>query len=301
MSDFIILKSVSEALQLMGIEKPKHPLIHVFRHTPGIRTNYGDVKITGDLYFISMKDGIRGSFTYGRNSYDYNEGSMTFIAPGQVVMPGETETADHSKGWSILFHPDLIRRSELNRNIDKYSFFDYEVNEALHLSDKEKQILTDLANKIEAEIDQNIDKHTQKLIVSNLELILDYCTRYYDRQFYTRSNLNKDTVARFEDFLKDYFKAEKQLVNGIPSVKYCGEQLNMSANYLSDLLKKETGRNAHDHIQSFIVDKAKTILLNSNDSVSQVAYGLGFEYSQHFSKLFKAKTGMSPKEYRILN
>lgn len=301
MSNFITVKSITQAHQLMAIEKPKHPLVSVFRHTPDMRTNFGDVRFTGDLYLISMKDGIKGTFKYGRNSYDFEEGTMTFVSPGQVIMPEEIITEIDSRGWTILFHPDLIRKSELGRNIDNYSFFDYSVNEALHLSDKEKQTLTELTQKIENEIDQNIDRHTQKLIVSNIELLLDYCIRYYDRQFYTRSDLNKDIVSRFENFLKDYFKSGNQLELGVPSVKYCSEQLYMSPNYLSDLLKKETGRNTQDHIHAFVIDKAKTILLNSNNTVTQVAFGLGFEYSQHFSKLFKAKTGMSPTEYRNLN
>jgi AraC-like DNA-binding protein len=301
MSELISLKSISEAHQLIGLEKPKHPLISVFQNIPEMHTDFKEVRITGDLYFFSLKEGISGALGYGRNSYDFEEGTMTFIAPGQVISGGDTEPVSEDRGWSVLFHPDLIRRTELGRKIDSYTFFDYEVNEALHLSDREKQTLTDLAYKIEEEINLNTDKHTQALIVSNLELILNYCTRYYDRQFYTRTSINKDIVASFEAFLKQYFKEEKQLDLGLPTVKYCSEQLNFSAPYLSDLLKKETGRNAQDHIHSYIVDRAKTILLNSTGSISQVAYSLGFEYSQHFSKVFKARTGMSPKEYRSLN
>jgi AraC-like DNA-binding protein len=162
-------------------------------------------------------------------------------------------------------------------------------------------MITELTDKIVREFSQNIDKHSQKLIISNIELILDYSTRYYDRQFYTRSNLNKDIVTRFEALLKDYYHSDKPLEQGIPSVKYCGTALNMSSNYLSDLLKKETGRNAQEHIHYYLIDKAKTRLLNSGESISQIAYGLGFEYPQHFSKVFKAKTGMSPAEYRDMN
>jgi AraC-like DNA-binding protein len=172
------------------------------------------------------------------------------------------------------------------------------VNEALFLSDKEKKALGKIVKTIEEEIDQNIDQYTQKLVISNLELLLDYCMRYYDRQFFTRTNLNQDTASEFESFLKQYFKDNKQLITGIPSVKYCATEIGMSPNYLSDLLKKETGKSALDHIQSFIIEKAKTILLNSNETVSQVAYGLGFEYPQHFSKIFKKKVGISPAEYR---
>ena len=299
MSKFISLKSVTEAHKLMGIEKPKHPLISIFTHTPEMTRRYGDIKVTTDLYFVSLKEGIKGSISYGRNSYDFDEGTLIFTAPGQVVTP-PSELEGLSTGWSILFHPDLIRKSELGKTIETYSFFEYETNEALHLSDKEKQNLTELVNKIEDEIDQNIDKHSQSLIVSNIELILRYCSRYYDRQFYTRSNLNQDTVSRFKTLLKDYFNTQEQRNQGLPSVKYCAEQLHMSPNYLSDLMKKETGKSAQDHIHNFIIDKAKNLLLSTNVTVSQVAYDLGFDYSQHFSKLFKLKTGMSPKEYRSL-
>ncbi|MCG8124397.1 MAG: helix-turn-helix transcriptional regulator, partial [Candidatus Thiodiazotropha taylori] len=200
-----------------------------------------------------------------------------------------------------LFHPDLIRKSSLGNNIDHYSFFSYEIHEALHLSEDERVSITGLVRKIETEYQQSIDRHTQKLIVSNIELLLDYCTRFYDRQFYVRTNLNQDFVTRFENLLRDYFNSEKPLDLGVPSVKYCGERLNMSPSYLSDLLKKETGRTVQQHIQDTVIDKAKNLLLSTNEQVSQIAYGLGFDYPQHFSKLFKSRTGMSPAEYRRLN
>lgn len=301
MSELIHFNSISEVHRLMGFEKPEHPLISIFQHRPDYAKIAKDARITSSLYFIALKEGFSGSFAYGRNSYDFEEGTMIFMAPGQVMGSKEVEEESEARGWTLLFHPDLIRKSELGQSIDNYSFFDYEVNEALHVSDKEKQVLNDQVDKIKDEIASNIDKHSQRLIVTNLQLLLDYCTRYYDRQFYTRTNLNRDVFSRFEHLLKEYFRAEKQLATGIPSVRFCSEELNMSANYLSDLLKKETGRNAQDHIHSFIIDKAKTLLLSSNEPVGQVAYGLGFEYSQHFSKMFKAKTGMSPREYRSVN
>lgn len=302
MSDIIYIESVTQVHDLMGIEKPKHPLISVFRHTPETSIDFSDIRLAFDLYFIALKDGIRGKFKYGRSTYDFEEGALTFISPGQVISePEGSEIDSESQSWNILIHPDLIRKSPLGKNIENYSFFNYDINEALHLSNKEKKSLSELVSKIEEEIDQNMDKHTQKLIVSNLELLFDYCGRYYDRQFYTRSNMNKDTVPQFEEILKTYFRDEKQLDIGLPTVKYCSEQIGMSANYMSDLLKKETGRNAQDHIHSYVIEKAKNILLNTNDTISQVAYGLGFDYSQHFSKIFKAKTGMSPKEYRNVN
>ena len=250
---------------------------------------------------VSLKDGITGTIGYGRNSYDFSDGTMIFTKPNQVIYGKKEEIAKESKGWMLLFHSDLIRKSELGRSIGSYSFFDYEVHEALHLSEDEQQTVTELVRKIEREYNQNIDKHSQKLIVSNIELILDYCMRYYDRQFYVRTNLNQDHVSEFEQLLKDYFASERPSELGLPSVKYCGEALNMSPNYLSDLLKKETGKNAKDHIYAFVVNRAKNKLLGTTDSISEIAYDLGFEYPQHFSKLFKSKTGMSPVKYRSMN
>lgn len=311
MKQTIHINSVSQMHEIFGMEAVKHPMISVLKlsslnnpseeMTNDFMQELLNVKFVSNLYIISMKDGIKGKIGYGRNQYDFEEGVMTFIAPGQVLTLSEMAYDSNSKAWVILFHPDLIRKSNLGGTIEDYTFFDYEVNEALFLSEKEKQTLSDLAHKIEDEISTNIDKHTQNLIVSNLELILNYCIRYYDRQFYTRTNLNKGIVSQFEHILKDYFQSLKQIDLGIPTVKYIAEQMNLSPNYLSDLLKKETDRSALDHIQSFIIDKAKNALLSSNESVSQIAYHLGFEYSQHFSKMFKLKTGMTPVEFRTSN
>ena len=302
MDEITHLKSITQACQLFGNPSPKHPLVSVFwaKDFPDFE-DYKDVKFNSDLYMIALKDGITGSMSYGRNSYDFTEGTMVFSKPNQVMATQEKNIADDSKGWILLFHPDLIRKSELSRSIGSYNFFDYEVHEALHLSDEEQQTLTDLALKIEKEYNQNIDKHSQKLIIANIELLLDYCMRYYDRQFYVRTNLNQDHVSEFEHLLKDYFASEKPSELGLPSVKYCGGQLNMSPNYLSDLLKKETGKNAKDHIYAFVVNRAKNMLLGTTNSISEIAYDLGFEYPQHFSKLFKSKAGVSPLEYRSMN
>ena len=302
MIDLIHIKTITEALAGFGLDKPRHPLVSVYHHKD-LRKNEELVgaKFVVDLYQISFKECTPNSFGYGRNTYDFQEGTLIFTGPGQVMTMPDWQEDENSGGWTLLFHPDLIRKSELGKNIKKYTFFSYGVNEALHISDSEKQTILELVNKVEQEYDQNIDKHTQKLIVSNIELILDYCNRYYDRQFYTRENINKDVVTRFEDLLLDYYNSEQPLEKGIPTVKYCGEKLNMSSNYLSDLLKKETSRNAQDHIHFFVVEKAKNQLLNSGETISQIGYGLGFEYPQHFSKLFKKKTGMSPAEYRSLN
>jgi YesN/AraC family two-component response regulator len=204
-------------------------------------------------------------------------------------------------GWSIFFHPNLIRKSPLATTIPDYHFFNYDIHEALHLSDKEKATLTECVLKIEQEINQNIDKHSQELIIHNIEAILKYGLRYYDRQFAVRTNQSQDHISKFESFLKNYFNQNQQLETGIPTVEICGKAMNMSGKYLSDLLKVETGKSLIEHIHLFIVEQAKSTLLNSSLSVSEISYSLGFDYPQHFSKLFKTKTGLSPSEYRYLN
>ena len=301
MADFFHLKTITELHQLFGLEKPLHPLITVIKDWPKINFDISNLKMTSDLYLLSMKGNVKGTFKYGRNSYDYEEGTLVFMAPNQVARFDEDTSGTDRNGWSIFFHPDLIRKTALSKTIKGYSFFDYDLNEALHVSDKEKLMLSDLVYRIETELLQNIDKHSQELILVNLESILKYCNRYYDRQFYTRTNLNKDLIDRFEELLELHFSSNDLKHNKLPTVGKCGEALNMSGSYLSDLLKLETGRSAKDHIHGFIIEKAKNLLLSSNDTVGSVAYDLGFEYTQHFSKLFKLKTGMSPSEYRNVN
>lgn len=298
----IKVNSITEAHQKFGIEKPKHPLVSILRFDKyKSLPRFKDEKIVLGLYSIAIKEGNINSFRYGRSSYDFHGGTLIFLGPGQSVMHDSIEDGEVYDGWMLLFHPDLIRKSALGSKIDRYHFFSYEANEALHLSEDEKETLTDCINKIEREILQNIDKHSQNLIISNIELLLNYCKRFYDRQFYTRTNMNKDIVTNFEKLLFDYYDSGLQFERGVPSVKYCAEQLNHSSNYLSDLLRKETGRNALDHIHFFIIEKAKTTLLNSENTVSEIAYDLGFEYPQSFGKLFKNKTGVSPAKYRIVN
>ncbi|MFT5820716.1 MAG: AraC-like DNA-binding protein [Crocinitomix sp.] len=298
MAEFYHIKNISEVNQLFGLGKPLHPLITVIRQWPKVDFDFSKVKLTSDLYLLSMKG---TTFQYGRNEYDFEEGTLVFLAPNQVTsFVDPIEKLDDS-GWSILFHPDLIRKSTLGKEISGFSFFDYDVNEALHLSDKEKQFLITLVDKIEQEIDQNLDKHSQDLIVHNLGTILKYSNRYFDRQFYTRANINKDIVSRFEQFLNTYFDSNELQNEGIPTLKKCGEALNMSGSYLSDLLCIETGKSALDHIHAYLIENAKSALLNSGGTISEVAFNVGFSYPQHFSILFKSKTGLSPSQYRSLN
>ncbi|WP_420547575.1 helix-turn-helix domain-containing protein [Curvivirga sp.] len=304
MNDIIRISSIEQVHKALGFSAPRHPLVSLIPIDKSIvEYDYGDATYVFDFYQISLKAGIIGSVTYGRNSYDFSEGSMIFSKPGQVFQFKEKKMIDEEVegGWTLLFHPDLIIKSNLGKNINQYSFFTYDVSEALHISDEERATLDQLVAKIEREYKQNIDRHSQKLIIANIELILDYCLRYYDRQFYMRSNLNQDLISRFEAMLQQYFDEERCLDEGIPTVTFCGDSLNMSPQYLSDMLKKETGQTTLQHIQNFVIERAKVQLLNTKEQVSQIAYGLGFEYPQHFSKLFKAKTGMSPAEFRTVH
>ncbi|UTW65355.1 helix-turn-helix transcriptional regulator [bacterium SCSIO 12643] len=301
MKDIIRVKSISELHQFLDLGKPKHPLISVFPYNSNQQGQVtGNFKYSMDLFQISLKGNCPLMITkYGRNSYDFQECSMIFTAPNQVLEFHADYKTDDTNCWTLVFHPDLIRKSALGKNIDHYSFFSYASNEALHLSDEERKTITDITYKIEREYSNNIDSHSQTLIISNLELLLNYCIRFYDRQFYTRTNLNKDIVIQFEQLLKQYYEEEKQLELGIPTVQYCADFMHISPQYLSDLLRKETGSGAQDHIHQYIIEKAKTLLLNSNKSASEIAHSLGFEYSQYFSKIFKKKTSMSPKAFRL--
>jgi AraC-like DNA-binding protein len=304
MSTSFEINTISQAHQSVGLPAPKHPLVSVVRTADFRPTkDFRGVKVVNNLYQVSLKNLGCGNLLYGKNSYDYEEGTLVFTSPGQVtIFEGEIpEDIENDKGWVLAFHPDLIRKSGLGEKINQYSFFNYEVNEALHLSEDERKTIEELLDKIVKEYSQNIDKHSQNLIISNIELLLDYCTRFYDRQFYTRTNINIDFVSKFEKLLKSYYDMDKAIELGLPNVQYLAKKLNFSANYLSDLLKKETGKTAQEHIHLFVINKAKNSLLNSGSSISEIGYALGFEYPQHFSNLFKSKTGMSPSEYRNLN
>ena len=300
MNMFVPIQTIAQVHQLLGLPKPQHPLVSVVDNQQVcFKADIADDKFIFELYTVAVKSGITGSFGYGRNSYDFEEGTMVFTSPGQVITNQQLAKAEPSSpSWTLLFHPDLIRQSELGKTIETYAFFSYEVHEALHLSQAEKNTLWALSQTIKQEASQGIDRHTQKLVVATINLLLDYCTRYFDRQFYLRTNLNKDIVTRFENLLRVHFSSDALVATGLPTVQYCGNQLGLSPNYLSDLLRKETGRNAQDHIHAFVIEKAKTYLLGSSLPVSQIAYALGLQYPQHFSKLFKHKTGMSPSAYR---
>lgn len=299
MSDIVHIEDINQVHQMLGLPKPRHPLVSLIKIDEAVANfDYGTATYTFGFYQVAYKSGIKGDITYGRSHYDYAEGSMVCTQPGQAMAFEGVEDVGTGRGWVLLFHPDLIRRSELGRNIHDYSFFNYEIHEALHLSELEKETLTEIVNKIQGEYEHTIDRHSQKLIVANIELLLDYTLRYYDRQFYVRTNQNQDFISRFENLARQHYESGNALQNGALSVKQCAEALNMSASYLSDMLKKETGKTAQQHLHDLVIDRAKNLLLGSNEQVSQIAYELGFEYPQHFSKLFKKQVGVSPAEYR---
>ncbi len=298
MDEIVKLESVAAYNKMRGVET-MHPLVTVIdlskaKPMPAQTFNFG-------LYAIYLKELKCGELKYGRNHYDYQEGTLVFIAPGQVLGVQPNVKTFEPKGWALLFHPELIKATPLGKHIQEYSFFSYDVNEALHLSEKERQIVLDCFSKIEYELQRSIDKHSKTLIASNIELFLNYCTRFYDRQFITRDNANNGILERFEELLNGYFSSDKPQNIGLPSVAYCADALHLSANYFGDLIKKETGKSPQEYIQNKVIDIAKERIFDIDKSLGQVAYELGFKYPQHFTRLFKQKVGVSPNVYRVMN
>ncbi|MCC6289187.1 MAG: helix-turn-helix transcriptional regulator [Chitinophagaceae bacterium] len=303
MNETVYFNSVNDYNNICGW-KTLHPLVSILdlSKCPPRKWKAGTtVKMNFGIYAVFLKDVVCGDIRYGRNYYDYQEGTLVFIGPGQA-WDVEYETSNYQPhGHVLIFHPDLIHGTALGKTIQDYKFFSYQMNEALHLSEKERQIILDCFAKIEFELQQTIDKHSKKLIASNIELFLHYCERFYDRQFITRDNANKGILERFEQLLSDYFSSEKPFNIGLPSVAYCADVLHLSANYFGDLIKKETGISAQEYIQSKVIDIAKERIFDIDKSISEVAYNLGFKYPQHFTRLFKQKVGITPVEYRNLN
>jgi AraC family transcriptional activator of pobA len=283
-----------------------HPLVSVIDFSKSKPWSWpgGDsktIKVNYGLYCIFLKEVKCGNLKYGCNYYDYQEGSLVFISPGQIVEIEDFGKDFQPKGYALLFHPDLIHGTSLGRHIHDYSFFSYQSNEALHLSERERKTFLDCLSKIEYELEHAVDKHSKKLIVSNIEMLLNYCVRFYDRQFITRDNVHKGILERFENLLNDYYQSDKPQTIGLPSVAYTANELNLSASYFGDLIKKETGKTAQEYIQSKLIDVAKEKIFDQSKSVSEIAYELGFKYPQHFTRLFKQKVGYTPNEYRSLN
>lgn len=300
MKNIYRIESVNDYSKQNGIET-LHPLVSVMDFSKTEATYSDHTHFYYGVYAIYLKEYDCGELRYGRNKYDYQEGSLVFISPGQVLELIRNTKAPTRKGWALLFHPDLILGTNLGQQISDYSFFSYDINEALHISEREKKMILELFDKIQFEVSQPIDKHSRKLIVNNIQLFLDYCMRFYDRQFITREHLNKGVLEKFETELNAYFKTEKPQEVGLPSVSYFADAFHLSANYFGDLIKKETGKSAQEYIHLKVMNIAKDRILDISKPVSEIAYELGFKYPQHFTRMFKKSIGVSPSEYRNLN
>jgi AraC family transcriptional activator of pobA len=298
MEHIIKLEKIAAYNKLKGVET-QHPLISVFENS-GTKALPNNNRMHFGFYAVFLKAGNCGELKYGRNNYDYDDGTMVFVAPGQVI---EVKNEDNYQptGMGLLFHPDLIKGTSLAKLMSQYSFFSYEFHEALHLSLKEQQIIKDLFSKLQYELNQSIDKHSKNIIANNIELLLNYCVRFYDRQFITRENINTDILSKFENLLNEYFESENTQNIGLPSVGYFADLLHLSPNYFGDLIKKETGKSAQEHIQLKLINLAKERIFDTDKSISQIALELGFKYPQHFNRMFKKNTGYTPVEYRNLN
>jgi len=298
MSGITRINTVAEYNKIVG-QETLHPLVSIVDFSKTEPFYYFRMQL--GFYAIFLKDIKCGDMVYGNSTYDYEEGTLVFVAPNQVYGFEDRTEKRQGKGKALLFHPDLIHGTALGRNIRDYSFFSYEVNEALHLSNRERAIIDDCLEKIGYELEHAIDSHSKTLIVSYIELFLNYSKRFYERQFITRNKVNKDVLSRFENVLNEYFSLDKAFEVGLPSVGYCAEKLFLSPNYLGDLLKKETGKSAQEHIQLKMIEVAKEKIFERGKSISEIAYELGFKHPQHFTRMFKKNTGLSPNEFRMLN
>lgn len=293
-----LIKSISELHRLFALSRPDHPLISVIDFEL-LSYKHSDVwkHFTNDFYCITIKKGSNGNLKYGQRDYDFSEGMMTFTKPGQVF--SVTGVNDNPvTGYMLVFNAELIRPYPLGKNIGNFGFFDYQIAEALHLSEKEENIISSLLQQMQQELKNNIDSYSQDVIVSHLDLLLNYSNRFYNRQFITRKAANHDLLSQLEHILTDYFNSQATLNSGLPTVQMIASLLHLSPNYLSDLLRSTTGQNAQQYIQQHLIEKAKELLSTSNMTVSQIAYQLGFEYSQSFSKLFKKVTSQTPLSFR---
>lgn len=293
-------KTLSTYLEYLELPCPEHPMISVFTamsdgFLPCIKES--SPPITNDCYTISFKKIVKGDLTYGRTKYDFTNGALFFIAPRQVLQWEDTAVFEQ-KGFSINFHEDFLKGTELAQDIKKYGFFSYSANEALHLSPKEEKQIELIIQNIELEYQNNQDSFSKDIILSHLSTLLKYAQRFYERQFINRTELSNDLLEQFKQQLEKYFDSGQLKENGIPSIEQIAEHLSVSQRYLSDTLKKETGKTSTEHLQLYLIDEAKNILLDPQKTVSEVAYELGFEYPPYFSRLFKKKEGISPTEYR---
>lgn len=289
------IETISQYNEMLGIET-LNPLVSVIDLSTAKPMRH--MRHTFSFYVVFLKDEKNCELIYGRQRYDYQKGSVICLAPGQVIGIEDTGEVFQPKGWALCFDPELIRGTSLGRNMFEYSFFSYDVNEALHLSESERRLFVDCLEKIKMELENKTDRLSKRLIATNIELLLDYCLRFYERQFVTREPVNRNILVRFETLLEEYFSGGKAVNNGLPSVKYCASELCLSAGYFGDLIKKETGISAQTYIQNKVINIAKERILNPMYSITQVAYELGFQYPQHFTRLFKKVTGKTPKDYK---
>jgi AraC family transcriptional activator of pobA len=288
--------SISELHRVLGLPKPLHPLVSLVDNTRiGVDKDQLPASFSFNFYKISFKKTLRGKIRYGQDYYDFDEGGMVFTSPNQLLA---TDDDTEYLGYTLLIHPDFIRNYPLGKNILHFGFFSYAVNEALHLSEKEKSVIFNIFRNIEEELQSAIDDFSQDVIVAQIELILNYSNRFYKRQFITRKTVNNDLLVKLENLLGNYFGNESALMKGLPTVQYLAEQLNVSPHYLSDMLRSLTGQNAQQHIHSKLIEIAKEMLSVSNLSIAEIAYQLGFEHPQSFNKLFKSKTNLAPSEFR---
>lgn len=293
----IKLDSVDTYNRLYGMET-LHPLVTVVDLTKATKS-VNHIVMDYGVYALFLKEGTSCNIKYGRREYDYQEGTIVSFAPGQVVEVSMSEDEFRPKVYGILFHPDLIRGTSLGRNIEKYNFFSYSSFEALHLSQRERQLVIDCLTKIQQELEHAIDRHSRELLSMNIELLLNYCLRFYERQFITREDVNKDVIQRFEELINEYWGGKLPQQMGLPSVKYFADKVHLSPNYFGDLIKKQTGKSAQEYIQLKVIERAKNRIANSDHTMSEIAYELGFQYPQHFSRLFKKHTGVTPNQYRV--
>jgi AraC-like DNA-binding protein len=296
--EIVQLNSIADYCKYCGFEL-FHPLVAVVDMADAKR-HYPECKLNYRLYALWLKQGVGCSIRYGRRSYDYQDGTVVSFAPGQVVQV-EPNGDTSANAIGLLFHPDLIHGTSLGRKIERYSFFSYNDAEALHLSERERVQYLSIINSIREELEHAIDKHSRELLCDHIELLLDLCMRFYDRQFITRERVNGDVLADFERELNDYYASGFASLRGFPSVAWMADKLHFSVGYFGDLIKKETGQTAQQYIQNKIIDLAKQELLGSDLPVSEIAFRLGFEYPQHFTRLFKKVTGKSPSEYRLMS
>lgn len=295
MDEMLRLDNVQDYNRLLGVET-LHPLVSVVDMSQ--LESIAHHRIQFGFYCIYFKQLDCGTVLYGRSKYDYQEGTMLFIAPGQTAGVADGGATLNPKGWILMFHPDLLYGTPLSRRMKDYSFFSYSSDEALHMSEREKHIILNCFGEIQEELEHSVDKHTKQIVASNIETVLNHCVRFYERQFVTREITNHSVIDRFHEILEGYLNSKEPAAQGLPTVQYCADKVCLSPNYFGDLIKKETGKTASEHIQTAVISKVKEQLVETDKTISEIAYDLGFNYPHHLSRSFKKLTGLTPGEFR---